>query len=111
VLLIKCWQVSSSGIVKLVSAVGDRGTSTMALSGGKGLGPEGAQRLAELLHVAQPLLLSSLYLRHYLCFLFQLHLCTLVLTRVQLHLSIPCVEHFASFSLVNILYCCALYWC
>jgi hypothetical protein len=73
-LRIECWQVSSSGIVelKLVSAVGDRGTSKMELSGGKGLGHEGAQRLVELLHVAPPLMLSSLNLRHDLsmCFLF-----------------------------------------
>ena len=50
--------------MKLVSGVGAKRTSTMALSGGKGLGPEGARRLADLLQQAPPPLLASLNLRH-----------------------------------------------
>ncbi len=46
----------------LVSGVGAKGTSMMALSGGRGLGPEGATRLAGLLGEAPPLL-ASLNLR------------------------------------------------
>jgi hypothetical protein len=57
-------QVSSTGIVKLESSVGDKGTSTMALSGGKGLGPDGARRLADMFCSAPPLFLASLKLRH-----------------------------------------------
>jgi hypothetical protein len=56
-------QVSSSGLVKLVSGVGDKGTSTTTLSGGKGLGPEGAQQLARLLREALSPHLTSLDLR------------------------------------------------
>jgi hypothetical protein len=55
-------QVSSGGVVELVSGVGAKGTSKMALSGGRGLGPEGATRLAGLLREAPPLL-DSLDLR------------------------------------------------
>jgi hypothetical protein len=51
------------GAVRLVSGVGGKGTSYMELSGGKGLGPDGAQRLAELLREAAPPLLTSLTLR------------------------------------------------
>ena len=52
------------GDVRVVSGVGDKGTSRMQLSGGKGLGPDGARRLAELLLEAPPPLLASLQLRH-----------------------------------------------
>ncbi len=57
-------QVSGTGDVRLVSGVGGEGTSRMRLSGGKGLGDDGARRLAELLLEARPPLLSSLDLRH-----------------------------------------------
>ncbi len=50
--------------MKLVSGVGDKGTSTMTLSGGKGLGPEGALQLAKLFNKDLPQLLTSLNLRH-----------------------------------------------
>ncbi len=50
--------------MKLVSGVGNRGTSKMELGGGKGLGPEGARRLAELLREKQPQFLTSLDLRY-----------------------------------------------
>ncbi len=56
-------QVGSSGGIWLVSGVGAKGTSAMTLSGGRGLGPDGAQRLAELLQKAPPPLLTSLSLR------------------------------------------------
>ncbi len=58
-------QVTTSGLVQLVSSVGDRGTRAMTLtcSGSKGLGPEGAQQLARLLREAQLSLLTSLDLR------------------------------------------------
>ncbi len=61
-------QVSSGGAVMLVSGVGAKGTSKMALSGGRGLGPKGATRLAGLLREAPPLL-ASLNLRLFLGFL------------------------------------------
>ena len=44
-----CGQVSSGGDVRVVSGVGGKGISCMQLSGGTGLGPDGAQRLADLL--------------------------------------------------------------
>ena len=56
-------QVTSGGDVRVVSGVGDKGTSCMQLSGGKGLGPDGGQRLAGLLREAPPPLLTSLVLR------------------------------------------------
>ena len=55
--------MSSRGAVEVVSGVGAKGTSKMALSGGRGLGPEGATRLAGLLREAPPLL-ASLDIRH-----------------------------------------------
>ena len=56
-------QVYSDGDVRLVSGVGAKGTSYMTLSGGKGLGSDGAQRLAGLLQGAPPPLLCTLNLR------------------------------------------------
>ncbi len=56
-------QVSSTGQVTLVSGVGAKGTSALGLSGGQGLGPEGARRLAGLLLEGPPPLLASLDLR------------------------------------------------
>ncbi len=56
-------QVSSRGAVEVVSGVGAKGTSKMALSGGGGLGAAGATRLAGLLREAPPLL-ASLDIRH-----------------------------------------------
>ena len=50
--------------MRLVSNVGAKGTSYMTLSGGKGLGPDGAQRLADLLREAPTLQLASLGIRH-----------------------------------------------
>ncbi len=47
----------------MVSGVGGKGTSRMQISGGKGLGPDGARRLAELLLEATPPLLAWLQLR------------------------------------------------
>ncbi len=47
----------------LVSGMGAKGKSALALSGGWGLGPEGAQRLAGLVGEAPPPLLTSLDLR------------------------------------------------
>jgi hypothetical protein len=47
----------------VVSGVGAKGTSALWLSGGQGLGPEGAGRLAGLLLEARPPLLASLDLR------------------------------------------------
>ena len=49
----------------VVSGVGAKGTSYITLSGGEGLGPDGAQRLADLLRNASPPLLVSLGLRHH----------------------------------------------
>ncbi len=48
----------SNGCVKLVSGMGAKGISVMALSGGRGLGPVGATRLAGLLRNVPPLLAS-----------------------------------------------------
>ena len=55
--------MNSDGDVEVVSGAGSKGTSRMALSGGKGLGPEGAQRLAELLREAPPPMLEAMDLR------------------------------------------------
>ncbi len=54
-------QVSCDGRVELVIGVGSKEASHMELSGGRGLGPEGALRLAGLLHEAP--FLTSLGLR------------------------------------------------
>ncbi len=56
-------QVSSSGDVRVVSGVGAKGTSKMALGNGRGLGPEGATRLAETMREAPPMLLAKLDIR------------------------------------------------
>ena len=56
-------QVSRDGVVKLVSGVGAKGTITMALSEGRGLGREGATRLAALMREAPPMLLTKLDIR------------------------------------------------
>ena len=57
------WQVDSQGGVAV--AVGGEGAIRLpTLSGGKGLGPNGAQRLAELLREAPPPMLAALDLRH-----------------------------------------------
>ncbi len=56
-------QVSSNGDIRVVMGTGAKGTSYMTLSGGKGLSPDGAQRLADLLCEAPPLMLESLDLR------------------------------------------------
>ncbi len=55
--------MSSSGRVELVSGVGAKGRSIVDLSGGRGLGPDGARELAGLLREAPPPLLTSLDLR------------------------------------------------
>jgi hypothetical protein len=57
-------QVDSDGRVKLVSGATPDGTSNMRLSGKKGLGPGGAQRLADLLYTNPPEFLAKLSLRH-----------------------------------------------
>jgi len=56
-------KVDMFGDVKLVSGVGAKGTSRMTLSGGKGLGPIGALRLAGLLREVPAPLLVGLDLR------------------------------------------------
>ena len=56
-------QVGSDGAVRVVSGAGGKGTSRMALSGGKGLGTDGAQRLADMLKKAPPPLLASIDIR------------------------------------------------
>jgi hypothetical protein len=56
-------QVGSDGAVRVVSGAEGEGTSLMTLSGGKGLGTDSAQRLADLLHKAPPPLLASLDIR------------------------------------------------
>ncbi len=53
-----------SGAKLMVVSVGAMGKSYMTLSGGKTLGPEGAQQLADLLREAPPLL-SLLELRYF----------------------------------------------
>jgi hypothetical protein len=55
--------VDPDGAVLVEIGSGD-GTSYMTLRGGKGLGPEGATRLADLLREARPPLLTALNLRH-----------------------------------------------
>ncbi len=55
--------MSPNGAVELVSGVGAKGTSKMALSGGGGLEAAGATRLAGLLREAPPLL-ASIDTRH-----------------------------------------------
>jgi hypothetical protein len=55
--------VGSSGDVTIVSAMGAKGTSYMKLSSGKGVGPDGAHRLADLLRKAPQPLLVELVLR------------------------------------------------
>ena len=49
------------------SGVGAKGSSRMALSGGKGLGPTGAKRLADLLKESPPPMLTELCLRCIYC--------------------------------------------
>jgi hypothetical protein len=56
-------QVTSGGDMLVVSGVGAKGTSRMTLSGGKGLGPDGAQRLADLLCEAPSPMLAEMDLR------------------------------------------------
>ena len=56
-------QMISRGDVRVVSGVGDKGTSWMTISGGEGLGLDGAQRLAELLRQAPPPMLEAIDLR------------------------------------------------
>jgi hypothetical protein len=56
-------QVTSGGEVLVVSGVGAKGTSRMTLSGGMGLGSDGAQRLAEVLQKAPPAMLAAMDLR------------------------------------------------
>ena len=51
------------GDVLLVSGMGAKGTSRLTLSGGKGLGPIGAKRLADLLRESPAPLLVELDLR------------------------------------------------
>ncbi len=60
-------QVTSGGDMLMVSGVGAKGTSRMTLSGGKGLGPDGAQRLADLICEAPPPMLAEMDLR---CFAY-----------------------------------------
>ena len=55
--------MNSGGAVEVVSGAGAKGTSRMELSGGKGLGPEGARRLAGLLREAPPPMLKVMDLR------------------------------------------------
>uniref|UniRef100_A0A7S0MZH7 Uncharacterized protein n=1 Tax=Cryptomonas curvata TaxID=233186 RepID=A0A7S0MZH7_9CRYP len=56
-------RVGPDGAVRVAIGVTDAGTSYMTLSGGKGLGPYGAGRLAVLLREACPPLLTALNLR------------------------------------------------
>jgi hypothetical protein len=56
-------QVTRNGDVRVRSGVGTEGTSWMTLSGGKGLGSDGAQRLADVLHKAPPPMLAVMDLR------------------------------------------------
>ena len=58
-----CGQVTPGGDVEVVSGVGGKGTSQMQLSGGKGLGPDGALRLADLLREVPSQMLESIDLR------------------------------------------------
>ena len=59
-------QVSSDGEVRVVSGVGGKGTSKMGLGNGRGLGHEGATRLAETMREAPPMLLTKLDIRQYI---------------------------------------------
>ncbi len=56
-------QVSSDGDVRVVSGVGGKGTSKMWLGKGRGLGGEGATRLAETMREAPPMMLEKLDIR------------------------------------------------
>ncbi len=56
-------QVTSGGNILVVIGVGAKGASRMSLSGGKGLGPDGAQRLADVLQKAPPAMLAVMDLR------------------------------------------------
>ena len=46
-----------------MSGTGEKATSALDVSGGRGVGPEGARQLADLLREAPPPLLASLDLR------------------------------------------------
>ncbi len=61
------WQVDPNGDMVVDSGVGAKGSSRMALSGGKGLGPTGAKRLADLLNESPPPMLTELCLRCIYC--------------------------------------------
>jgi hypothetical protein len=57
-------QVTSEGDVRVVSGMaGAKGVSWMTLSGGKGLGSDGAARLADVLQKAPPHMLAEMDLR------------------------------------------------
>ena len=56
-------QVSRDGDVRLVSGMGAKGTSAMTLSKERGLGCEGATRLADTMREAPPMLLTKLDIR------------------------------------------------
>jgi hypothetical protein len=56
-------QVKKDGRAEVVSGVGAKGISSMTLSGRNSLYSDGAQRLADLLQKAPPLLLVELDLR------------------------------------------------
>ena len=56
--------MSPTGAVEVVSGVGAKGTSYMSLGFRGGLGPDGAQELADLLREAPPSNLVSLDIRH-----------------------------------------------
>ncbi len=58
-------QVTRDGAVVLVSGLRAEGTSEMALSKRRGLGPEGATRLAETMREAPPMMLAKLDIRQY----------------------------------------------
>ena len=55
--------MSSDGEVRVVSGVGGKGTSKMGLGNGRGLGDEGATRLAETMREAPPVMLARLDIR------------------------------------------------
>jgi hypothetical protein len=57
------WQVSRDGNVRLVSGVGAKGTSVMALGYRRGLGHEGTTWLAETMREAPPRMLTKLDIR------------------------------------------------
>ena len=52
--ILRLGQVASTGTIKVVSGVGGKDNSFMTLGGGKGLGPDGARRLSDLLHEHPP---------------------------------------------------------